>query len=37
MKVYMAKVTSSKKEAVGFLKRAGILDKNGQLDKHYRP
>lgn len=37
MEAYIVKITSSKKEARGFLTRAGILDKNGQLDEHYRP
>ena len=37
MKAYMKKVTSSKKQAVGFLERAGIIDKKGELAKPYRP
>lgn len=37
MEAYIAKITSSKKEARGFLTRAGIIDKTGKLDKHYRP
>lgn len=36
MQAYITKITSSKKEAMGFLKRAGIVDGAGQLDKHYR-
>lgn len=37
MQVYIAKITSSKKEARAFLTSAGIIDKTGQLSKHYRP
>lgn len=37
MKVYMKKITSSKKQAEGFLERAGIIDKKGALAKQYRP
>jgi nitroimidazol reductase NimA-like FMN-containing flavoprotein (pyridoxamine 5'-phosphate oxidase superfamily) len=37
LKVYMKKITSSKKEAEGFLERAGIIDKKGELAKPYRP
>lgn len=37
MKTYMKKITSSKKEALGFLERAGIIDKKGELAKQYRP
>jgi hypothetical protein len=37
MKLYITKVTSSKKEAVSFLKDAGIIDKTGQLAKPFRP
>lgn len=36
MEAYIVKITSSKKEAVGFLKRAGIVDKDGRLAKPYR-
>lgn len=37
MKAYMKKITSSKKQAEGFLERAGIIDKKGELAKQYRP
>lgn len=30
------KITSSKEEALKFLKEAGILDENGELAEHYR-
>ena len=33
---HLKKVSSSKKEAQAFLIRAGIHDKNGKLNKHYR-
>lgn len=36
MKVYIKKVTSSKKQAVSFLERSGIIDKKGVLAKQYR-
>jgi len=36
MEAYIVKITSSKKEARGFLTRAGIIDSTGKLDKHYR-
>jgi hypothetical protein len=35
LKKYSAKILSSKKEAQEFLIRAGIHDKNGNLNKHY--
>lgn len=37
MEAYIVKITSSKKEARAFLTGAGIIDKTGQLNKHYRP
>jgi nitrate reductase beta subunit len=37
MKVYMKKVTRSKKAAQAFLESAGIIDKQGRLAKPYRP
>lgn len=36
MQEYISKITSSKKEARGFLRRAGIIDAAGKLDKHYQ-
>lgn len=36
MEAFIVKITSSKKEARGFLTRAGIIDSTGKLDKHYR-
>ncbi len=36
MKAYIKKVTSSKKQAVSFLERSGIIDKKGVLAKQYR-
>ena len=36
VKDHLKKVSSSKKEAKAFLVRAGIHDKNGKLNKHYR-
>lgn len=36
MKAYMKKITSSKKQAEGFLQRAGIVDTKGELAKQYR-
>lgn len=36
MKTFMKKATSSKKQAEEFLRRAGIIDKNGDLAKQYR-
>lgn len=36
MKVYMKKVSRSKKSATEFLLRAGVIDKNGVLAEHYR-
>jgi hypothetical protein len=37
MKAYTKKITGSKKQAEGFLERAGIIDKHGELAKQYRP
>lgn len=36
MKVYMKKVSRSKKAAQTFLEDAGIVDKQGRLAKQYR-
>ncbi len=33
----IAKITSSKEEALAFLKEAGILNRTGKLAKIYRP
>lgn len=32
----IAKINSSKEEAIAFLKRSGIMDRNGHLAKVYR-
>lgn len=36
MKAYMKKVNSSKKTAEDFLRRTGVIDKNGELAQQYR-
>lgn len=36
MEAYVAQITKSKADSVAFLKRAGLLDKNGNLAKPYR-
>lgn len=36
MKAYAKKISASKEDSIAFLQRAGILDKKGELAKHYR-
>lgn len=36
MEAYIKKVTSSKKQAVAFLTRAGVLDKKGEIAPQFR-
>lgn len=36
MEAYMKKVTSSKKEAVAFLKRAGVMNDKGEIAPQFR-
>lgn len=36
MEAYMKKITSSKKEAVAFLKRAGAIDDKGEIAPQFR-
>jgi hypothetical protein len=36
MEAYVAQITKSKADSVAFLKRAGLLDKKGNLAKPYR-
>lgn len=33
---YVKKISKSKEASLAFLQKAGILDKNGELAKHYR-
>lgn len=36
MEAHMKKITSSKKEAVAFLKRAGVIDAKGEIAPQFR-
>jgi hypothetical protein len=36
IKAYAKKISSSKKDSIAFLQRAGILDRKGDLAKPYR-
>jgi hypothetical protein len=36
MKAYVAQIAKSKSDSIDFLKRAGLLDKKGDLAKPYR-